>query len=142
MRKIFTILAALIAAVCVSSCNLDREQNYIFSYDYTNINLKDKDDADAVKKYFDENFGNNNTDSYFGTYYDAYQKAVAFFNEGVKELDMEYLYSFIKEDSDQFILYYIISGDKVREYIGGYPWNKETQKIWEKEQSGKEEDAD
>lgn len=144
MRKFFNTLAVMTAVAGLSSCKLDKEQNYVFGYEYF-INIQDEADRAAVKNYMDDHFGSKNSGTYFGLYYDAYQKAVEFFNEGIKSMsenDMPYLFSFITEDSDEFILYYVISGEKSKEFLGGYPWNKSTRELWEKEQQGGTEKDD
>lgn len=159
MRKTFSILAAAAAVLSVSSCQLDKEQNYIFSYE-AHFSLpvpsnatdaekaKIEQDLKMLKEYMEENFiGSSHTGSAFGYYHDAYNEAIGFFKKGTDAMfkyDMDWLYSFITEDNGyEFVLYYILSGEKTREYIGGYLWNQQSKKDWEdllkQEQEDKED---
>ncbi|MBQ9660135.1 MAG: hypothetical protein IJV37_02570 [Bacteroidales bacterium] len=126
MRKILTLLAALLAVVCVSSCKLDKEQNYIFSYEGY-VNLADEDDAEAVMDYLKTHYINESTtSSYHGLYYDALTQAVKFFSEGAQTLDDALMFSYIKEEDDSIQLVGVMSGEKTREMVALFTWNQQT----------------
>ena len=126
MRKFFSLLAALSAIVAVSSCKLDKEQNYIFAYE-GHVSLADKDDAQAVTEYLKNNFVNENvSSSYFGFYHEALTHAVQFFKESSQTMDDSLLFSYIKEDGDSIQLIGVMSGEKTREAVALFIWNNET----------------
>ena len=138
MRKILTALTVLAVAAGLSSCQLNKEENYAFGYDcFIRLYDEDEDKAEAdtklVETFMKQKFINQLSGSYFGYYADAYDKAEDLYYEGIKSLsraDVEYLLSFIDDSEDFIELGLILSGENLRLVVGSLLWSDETRDWW------------
>ena len=140
MRKIFIMLAGLIAAAGLSSCTLEKEGNYVYGLDYY-IYLSDEDkdkreaDAKLVEEYLKMRFvTTENTGSYFGYSYDARVAAQTLFenvNKSLTAIDVQYLLSFIDDGNDFIQVFCTLSGPKLQETVGIFTWADGTREEWE-----------
>ena len=123
MRKFFTILAVLAAAFCLSSCNLDKVETFVFSFDGGGY-IADETDWEAAKTYFQENyFGQEHSKTFTCLNSEAMDKAVKLFAEGIEKADDDYILSLIKTEDDVIELDGMLTSGKSNVVVGYRIWN-------------------
>ena len=122
MRKIFTILAVVAAVFCLSSCNLDKTQTFVFSYEARGA-IDDETNREAAEKYFEDNYMTpEKAVSFTCKSSEAMEKALALFKKDVQDADDEYILSLIDLEEDFVELTGVLSGDKTRAWVGTRTW--------------------
>ena len=129
MRKTLSIIGALCAAVlCLTSCLKEKVGDFVYEYEIQ-ASLKNEDDWNTLKAYFEENFVNAaKSRTFHGTYNEAYNQGVEIYEQEIKTVNQDLILDCIKETDDIVVLYAVISGDKVKETIKATYWNYEYKK--------------
>ena len=125
MQRLITLLSTCIIALCaLTSCNLDKDYHFTYSNEAT-IQIKDKEDADAVQKYMKEKYidATDNT-TYFGKYDDAVRKFIDHFVEVQGTVDGDFLKSHLKDDTDYVTLIGFMNYEDGKNWVGYRTWTK------------------
>ncbi len=123
MRKIFSILAVLAALCCMTSCNLDKVETFVFSFDGGGY-ITDEDDWKAAQTYFQENyFGQEHSKTFTCLNSEAMDKAITLFTEGIERADDDYILSLIKTEDDVIELDGMLTSGKSNVVVGYRIWN-------------------
>ena len=129
MCKFFTILAVLAALFCLSSCNLDTVETFVFSYDGGGY-ITDEADWEAAKTYFQENyFSQEHSSTFTCKNSEAMEKALTLFTQGIERADDDYILSLIKTPDDAIELDGMLTSDKTNIVVGYRIWNYEQKEL-------------
>ena len=126
MRRFFLFLAVSAAALFCLSCHpMDKEADYLFSYEVLAL-IHDETDRAALETYFNDNYlKETHTLSYHGKYADAVSKGAAFFEEGRNRIDGQFILNCIREQDEFVQLFCVMSRSNTREYINYTYWDYE-----------------
>jgi len=124
MRKFLIILTAFAAALfCLSSCNMDKDDNFLIGFEVLAV-IHDDDTRAALEEYLDgELMQETNTLSYYGKYYDAYVKARDFFATNREKLDGYFILDCIQEEDEFVQISCVLNGTNRREYVDYAFWD-------------------
>ncbi|MBP5626539.1 MAG: hypothetical protein J6W98_06420 [Bacteroidales bacterium] len=126
MQRLITLLTACVVLLgTLTSCNLDKDYNFTYINKAT-IQIKDKDDFDAVVDYMKTNFleVKDNT-TYFGKYKDAMPLFIDHFLEVQKKADEAFIRAHLKEDSDFVRLIGYMCYSDGESWVGYRTWKKD-----------------
>ena len=139
MRKFFTLLACIATLLCLNSCNLDRQANYLFGYEATILLLDEEGkerqaEEEIVAEYLKTNYVNeNHKESFFCDHYTAMEKSLAVYVREVGTVDLEFLYSFINNIDDRIQLFGILTSENSREFVAYTTWDYASKQAWEED---------
>ncbi len=125
MRKFFTILACLAALLCLTSCNLDKEGSFVFSYKATGSITNDLD-REALAKYFEDNYMTEDKVVRFTCKTsEALEHALVLFEKDMEKVDDEYILSMLTYEEDFAVLTGLLTGDKLSTWVADRVWTYE-----------------
>mgnify|MGYP006873042748 CR=1 FL=1 len=125
MRKILFILAAAAMLLGINSCKgmLDRTGDYTIAFE-TQGYVESEEDEQALKDYFEANFlSEQDYVTFYGSYADAVNKALEFFDTHRTKADGEFILSHINSKEDIVYLICVLTGNQTREAIASTYWD-------------------
>ena len=119
MRKILMPLLALVM-MGLSSCNLDREDYYTYSYNLVFAVLDE--DKEAIEAYFQDYISKHADRSFHGTYNLALSKGTEDFLKDLQDLDVEYVSSLLTVPDETVQLRYFMDSSNTSVLVGLQTW--------------------
>lgn len=119
MRKILIPLLALVM-MGLSSCNLNREDNYTFSYNVV-FSVLDEN-KEGVETYFQNFIRQHDGRSFYGAYNEALTKGTEDFLKDQEDLDMEFIATLLTAEDEAIQLRYFMEAPSVSVIVGLVNW--------------------
>lgn len=114
MRKFITLIAAAAALLlCATSCDLSLTGDYTFSYE-AEYQLSSEEQKEALGEYFNAFFDSHNGRTFHGGYSEAMTLAYQYLVEDSKDLDNDFINSWLYTDQDVVALAIIMTGKNTR----------------------------
>ena len=132
MKQSFKKIAlVLFGALALSSCNLDQNDNYTFSYALT-YSVKGEEQQKALTDFFKSKLDFDKTYSFSGSYYDATVFGCDKFKEDIKAFTNKEVLALLGKDDIAYLALNMFSSKGNMGAVGAVGWSHELDEEGEK----------